>query len=196
MPASLVGWTADQAVSAVGTFFGSGTSDRTMRIVLTDKGYLVAAAVALTLAASCSSSTQASLTASTAATSTTSVPPEQQPMLRASPTVAFACPKPPVLNVQPTRRIPESAVSQLVVCPLADTSAVIVTPGSGLFTRLARALSAPDPPPTNLPCPAYGNAPQDVIARTTSGPMLIEIPVDDCEHYQTAVLSALSASRG
>jgi hypothetical protein len=97
-------------------------------------------------------------------------------------------------------QVASSAVSEITLCPLMtvqhSTAPVIVKSGDPLFARLARALSAPDQKPVaGGVCAAYADLPQTVIAMSTSGPFLIHIPVDGCDHYLGPALSALTAAR-
>jgi hypothetical protein len=93
-----------------------------------------------------------------------------------------------------------SRVTAFRLCPLNAPNSVrktvTVLRGDGDFARLLRALSAPDLPPYDGPCPMYADLPQRVLAETATGARLVHIPVDGCGHYQSAALSALSAARG
>jgi hypothetical protein len=96
-------------------------------------------------------------------------------------------------------RVASSTVSEITLCPLEipqKTSApVVITSSDPILARLTKALSAPDQKPTGGMCAAYADLPQTVIAQSSSGPFLVRIPVDGCDHYLGAALSALSAVR-
>jgi hypothetical protein len=95
--------------------------------------------------------------------------------------------------------LPPSSVTSLRLCPLEEPNAstVVITlrPGDASFSSLVQLLAAPDDPPTIAACPGLADVPQPVIADTTSGPLLVHIPVDDCGLYQAAADSALTAAR-
>jgi hypothetical protein len=91
-------------------------------------------------------------------------------------------------------------VTEFRLCPIEEpdgsSRTVTVASGDRDFVQLRRALSAPDEQPkTSLACPMYANVPQRVLAKTTSGTLLVHIPVDSCGHYQAAASEALATAR-
>ena len=110
---------------------------------------------------------------------------------------SFECPP---RRISPTARpAPIRAPQVLLLCPLntpgVRSQAVTVTATQPLFTALIAALSARAEPPTTGACPAYGDLPQIVLAKTSVSVYQLSIPTDACGHYQHHALDALNRAR-
>ncbi|MGN6473445.1 MAG: hypothetical protein ACTHK4_07325 [Mycobacteriales bacterium] len=98
-------------------------------------------------------------------------------------------------------RLPAASVRELRICPVVAPSpfnrpqhAITLAPGSTHFEALLSALSLPDGVRApNVMCPAYAELIQPVHAQTGSGPLLVHLPVDGCDHTLPAVSAALNA---
>jgi hypothetical protein len=118
--------------------------------------------------------------------------------LRGGPVPAISCQQ--AMTTPAAGPVASDSVTSLIICPprIPDRSSnrITVRRGSAVFGNLLSALSLPDRPPSRLPCPAYGDVPQIVIATTSDGSLFdLAIPVDGCSHYQAAALAALAAAR-
>jgi hypothetical protein len=120
-----------------------------------------------------------------------------KPSIRGSWLFGFSC---HARGVQPRDGLPTGRVLDFRLCPLEvpnGTSGVVtVAKSNSDFVALRRALTAPDEPPVkNQACAMYADLPQRVLAKTTTGVLLVHIPVDSCGHYQPAATAALAAAR-
>ena len=120
-----------------------------------------------------------------------------KPTLRGVLVSTFECP--PHLTSPastPTRIV---GVRTLLLCPLntpgVSGKAATISTHQPKFATLLAALSVPDEPSTTGACPAYGDLPQFVLAKTSNGVYEVSIPVDACRHYQRPVLEALNEAR-
>jgi hypothetical protein len=117
-------------------------------------------------------------------------------MLRGVPVSRFECPPHPTSAALPARIVDVQAV---LVCPLpapgVPAKAVTISSHQPQFASLLAALSVRDEPSTTGACPAYGDVPQLLLAKTTRGVYAVSIPVDACHHYQRPALEALNRAR-
>ena len=120
-----------------------------------------------------------------------------QPSIRGASLSGFACHS---HRIGHSAKVTPSSVTKFRLCPLnvpeQQSRTVTVGRGNENFAALSSSLSAPDEPAYDGPCPMYADVPQRVIAQTSSGAVLVHIPVDGCGHYQRAATTALSNARG
>ena len=87
----------------------------------------------------------------------------------------------------------------MLICPqtvAAHTATITLQPTDPDFAILLNAISAPvEPSGTGQVCPAYADLLQDVVANTSSTPLLTHLPLDRCGHYQQDVLKAITQAR-
>jgi hypothetical protein len=123
---------------------------------------------------------------------------EQGAWLRGTSLPAFSCTA--KSDGTPVKVAP-STVTEIRVCPLSTPvgghRAYTVSQGSPHFAPLVRALAVPDGNRSpGVMCPMYAQLIQPVIGDSTSGPLLIHVPVDGCGHYLPGAMSALTAAGG
>ena len=114
-------------------------------------------------------------------------------VLRGIPVNAIACPRIPAAMT--TSSVVIGSVEKFVLCrigtPRPSVQPLVVVAGSAGFPPLLKALSEASQPSTREACPAYGDIPRVVFAKTSHHVYRVRIPTDGCGHYLTDVRFAL-----
>lgn len=94
--------------------------------------------------------------------------------------------------------VPRVDVTRLLLCPVwpNDSKPVAVSPTSRLFAPILTALATPGARyRSGMPCAAYADVDQTVLARTSRVQVVVDIPRDSCGHYDRKLVGLLSEAR-
>ncbi|HET6817420.1 MAG TPA: hypothetical protein VFH66_09390 [Mycobacteriales bacterium] len=95
-------------------------------------------------------------------------------------------------------QVDRAEVTQLLLCPIwpKGTKPVEITPASRLFEPIIVGLATPgDRYRSGMPCAAYADVDQTILAKTPATQILVDIPRDSCSHFDPKLTALLAQAR-